>query len=149
MKKESKRMKKEMSFKDQTEILLAISIASDDIIQSVHMFPEVFYMDVTANTNKQKCDFFLMVVKDANGETFIGNATIIPSGKRRVFQKIYTKFFIHLYGEETIGRNRLALTDDDSSEHGSLDNAITTNDVLLFILEAHVMCFSRHSYGIF
>ena len=71
MKKELKRMKKEMSFKDETEILLAISVASDDMIRSVHMFPEVFYMDVTANTKKQKRDLFLMVVKVANGETFI------------------------------------------------------------------------------
>ena len=60
-------MKKEMSLKDQTEILLAISVASDDTIQSVLMFPEVFYMDVTANTNKQKRKLFLMVVRDANG----------------------------------------------------------------------------------
>ena len=138
MKKELKRMKKEMSFKDETEILLAISVASDDMIRSVHMFPEVFYMDVTANTNKQKRDLFLMVVKDANGETFIGNATIIPSGKRWVFQKIYSTFFLHLYGEATIGRNRLALTDDDTSEHGPLDNVITT--MSCYSLSKHMLC---------
>ena len=47
--------------KDETEILLAISVASDDMIRSVHMFPEEFYMDVTANTNKQKRDLFLIL----------------------------------------------------------------------------------------
>ena len=67
--------------------------------RSVHMFPEVFYMDVTANTNRQKRDMFLLVVKDANGETFIGNATVIPSGQRWVFDKIYQSFFFNLYGE--------------------------------------------------
>ena len=71
-----------MSFKNETEILLALSIASDDMAHSVDMFPEVFYMNVTANTNKQKHELFLMVMKDANEETFVGNATIIPSGKR-------------------------------------------------------------------
>ena len=50
----------------------------------VNMFPEVFYLDVTANTNKQKRELFLMVVKDANGKAYIGNATIIPCGKRWV-----------------------------------------------------------------
>ena len=138
MKKELKRMKKEMSLKDETEILLAISVASDDMIRSVHMFPEVFYMDVTANTNKQKRNLFLMVVKDVNGETFIGNATIIPSGKRWVFQEIYTTFFIHLCGEETIGCNRLALTDDDSSEHGPLDNVIRT--MFCYASSKHMLC---------
>ena len=45
----------------------------------VHMFPKVIYMNVTSGTNKQKRDLFLMVVKDENGETFVGNITVIPS----------------------------------------------------------------------
>ena len=62
------------------------------------MFPEVMYMDVTVNTNLQKHDLFLMVVKDANGKTFVGNATVIPSGKHWVFLRIYETFFIRLLG---------------------------------------------------
>ena len=76
-KEDLENIRTKLSFKKGTEIVLAISIASDDMIRHVMMFPEVFYMDVTANTNKQKRDLFLMVVNDANGETFIGNATII------------------------------------------------------------------------
>ena len=87
-------MKKEMSSKKETEILLASSITSDNMAHSVHMFPEVFYMDGKANTNKQKRELFLMVVKDANGETFVGNATIIPFGKRWVFLQIYEILFL-------------------------------------------------------
>ena len=37
----------------------------------VNMFPEVFYLDVKPNTNKQKRDIFLIVVKDANGKAYI------------------------------------------------------------------------------
>ena len=58
------------------------------------MFLEVFYLNVTANTNKQKRDLFLMVVKDADVSTYIGNATVIPSGKRWVYAIIYRIFFI-------------------------------------------------------
>ena len=65
-----------------------------------------------------------MVVKDANGKTFIDNATIIPSGKRWVSHRFYETFFLHLYGEDMIGRNHLALTGDGNSEHGPLDNCI-------------------------
>ena len=50
-----------------------------------------------------------MVVKDASGEAFPGNITAVP------------RFFIGLYGQKTIGRNRLALTDDDMFEHGPFD----------------------------
>ena len=97
-----------MNYKEGTEILLALSIASDKMTRVVHMFPEVFYMDITANTNRQKRDLFLMVVKDGNGETFIGNAIVVPSGKRWVFNKIYKYSFVYLYGKITISRNRLA-----------------------------------------
>ena len=36
------------------EILLALSVATDDMIRHVAMFPEVFYLDITANTNSLK-----------------------------------------------------------------------------------------------
>jgi hypothetical protein len=141
-----------MNYRDGTEILLALSFASDEMARSVHMFPEVFYMDVTANTNRQKRDMFLMVVKDANGETFIGNATVIPSGQRWVFDKIYQSFFFNLYGEVTLGRNRLALTDEDNAEYGPFDNCVKTMDCyeksthMLCVFHALVMTFHEEVY---
>ena len=51
---------------------------------AVRMFPEVIFMDVISNTNRQKRDLFLLVViKDASGETIISNVTfrrILPTG---------------------------------------------------------------------
>ena len=152
LKSQLKKLKKEMNYKDGTDILLALSIASDEMSRCVHMFPEVFYMDVTAGTNRQKRDLFLMVVKDANGQTFIGNATVIPSGQRWVFDKIFQSFFLHLYGEETIGRNRLALTDDDKAEHGPWDNSVETLECyneskhMLCVFHALVMAFHEKVY---
>ena len=37
-----RKLKKEMNYKDGTEILLALSVATDDMIHHVAMFPEVF-----------------------------------------------------------------------------------------------------------
>jgi len=111
-----------------TEILLAISLVTDDMNRHVAMFPEVMFLDVTANTNRQKRDLFLMVVKDPCGSVYIGNITFIPSGKRWVYDMIYKNFFIILLGKLTISRNRLGLTDDDEAEWGPLDDAIKTID---------------------
>ena len=52
LRKELNKLKKIMKYKDGTDILLAVSVASDEMIRALHMFPEVAYMDVTANTNK-------------------------------------------------------------------------------------------------
>ena len=78
-----------MRYKDGTDILLAVSVASDEMIRALHMFPEVAYMDVTANTNKEGRDLFLVVGKDGDGSTFIANAAIIPSQQRWVFKLFY------------------------------------------------------------
>ena len=121
LRKELNKLKKEMRYKDGTDIFLAVSIASDEMIRALHMFQEVEYMDVTANTNKEGRDLFLVVGKDADGSTCIANATIIPSQQRWVFKKVYY-FFRLLYGDTCMSRLRLALTDDDPAENGPFDN---------------------------
>ena len=42
MKKQLKQLKKHMNYSEGTKIVLAISMASDEMIRAVHMFPEIF-----------------------------------------------------------------------------------------------------------
>ena len=121
-------MKREMGFNDDTEVIIACSISSDEMLRHVHMFPEVFFVDVTANTNRQKLGLFIQVVRDTNRESHVGNVTFIPSGQAWVFLKIYKVFFENLFGKATISRNRLCLTDEDKSEFGPLERMMATED---------------------
>ncbi len=54
LRKELQKLKKQMAYKDDTQILLALSVASDKMMRTVHMFPEVIFMDVTSGIHKQK-----------------------------------------------------------------------------------------------
>ena len=63
-------LKQDMKFKDGTDILLSLSMVSDEMMHVVYMLREVAYMAVTLNTNSEGRDSHLLVVKDANGETF-------------------------------------------------------------------------------
>ena len=78
-----------------------------------------------------------MVMKDADGSTYIGNATVIPSGKRWVYAMIYRNVFHNIYGEVTISRNKLCLTDDDTAEWGPLEDCIKRYHVGRF----HFICY--------
>lgn len=138
LKKEIERLNEEMGYEPGTEVLLALSIASDQMIRHVDMFPEVFFMDVTANTNRQRRDVFLMVVRDASGQCYVGNMTVIPCGQAWIFSKIYQTFFVQLYCKKTIQRNRLALTDEDKAEIGPLECAIVTTDH--WKKSSHMLC---------
>ena len=147
-----KKLKKQMSFNNGTEILLALSISTDNMARHFHMFPEVVFMDVTSKVNRHNRDLFLAVVKDASGEVFIGNATLIPSQQRWVFHYIYRLCFLALYGKDTISKIRLFLTDDDISEHGPLDSLIATDESygrskhMLCMFHAIVMKFTEDVY---
>jgi hypothetical protein len=135
---ELSKLKREMCFEKGTEMLIALSISSDQMLRHVHMFPETWFMDVTANLNKLKRDVFVMVVRDACGKCYVGNFTVIPSGQSWVFMKIYETFFYHLFGPVTIGRNRLAITDEDSAEFQPFQNLIDTNT--MYSQSRHMLC---------
>ena len=89
------KLKHEMGFKKGTNMLIAVSISSDQMLCHVHMFSETWFMDVTSNLNRLKWDVFIVIVRDACWKRYIGNFTVIPSGQAWVFMKINT-FFICL-----------------------------------------------------
>ena len=60
-----------------------------------------------------------MVVKNRNGKTYIDNVTVVSYVNGSSSRSTYQHFFVGLYGPVTIGCNHLALTDNDTVEHGS------------------------------
>ena len=84
--------------KDDSKVLLLVSICTDDMIKLVAMHPKVWFMDVTSSVNKQKSDLFMLAIRTPSGRTFPGNFTFIPSGKAWVFQCIYQYAFMALFG---------------------------------------------------
>ena len=89
MKKELNRVRKQLELENGEKILLALSVATDEMIWAMQMHPKVQFMDVMANINAQKRDLFLSVLKSSIGGCFIGNLTILPCQQRWIFLKIY------------------------------------------------------------
>ena len=87
---------------------------------------------------EKKRDLVLVVVKDGNDETVVGNVIVIPSQQRWVFMKIYNTFSLYLYGEATESRFQLVATDDDVSAHGLFDCLIKT--MSCYANCVHILC---------
>ena len=119
-------LRKSLAIDDGSKVLLLVCICTDAMIKLVSMHPEVWFMDVTSSVNRQKTDLFMLAIRTPSGETFPGNFTFIPSGKRWVFQCIYQYAFTALFGKTTCSRNRLAMFDDDVAEHGPFQSCINT-----------------------
>ena len=79
-----------------------------------------------------------MVVRDSSGRAFPGNATILPSGQKWVFNKICKVVFFAFFGPTIISRNRLAITDEDSSEITPYEDCLTT--VQPYKKSMHMLC---------
>ena len=58
LQKQLRKLKKDTTYKDGIDILLALSIASNEMTLVIHMFLELSYVDITSQTNKQKESFF-------------------------------------------------------------------------------------------
>ena len=117
-------LQKSLKFDDKEKMVLLISMPTKEMIKLCMMFPEVFFMDVTHRTKRQKRDMFVLCTKDSDGKAYTTNLTVVPSGKSWVFDTIYKEAFISLYGETTVSQNRLAVVDEDVSEIRPFESAI-------------------------
>ena len=145
-------LRKKLQLNNTDLVLLALSVASDKMIRTMHMFPEVQFIDVAANLNKQNRELLFSVVKEATGQCFIVNATVMPCGRRWMFQKIYQTFFLYLYGKVAIERVELVLTDNDDANHGALRDVTILEPCwegvrhMLCVFHALVMAFHKDVY---
>jgi hypothetical protein len=82
-------LRRDFSFDSKSKMVLLLSFATDEMIKEVQKNPEVWFMDVTSGANIQKRDLFIMVVRKPDGTCFMGNVTLIPSGKVQSMCNIY------------------------------------------------------------
>ena len=78
LRKELKKVRKDLLMNEGQDILLALSVATDEMIRSMQMFPEIQFVDTIANINKQKRTMLVAILKHSNGNCFIGNISILP-----------------------------------------------------------------------
>jgi hypothetical protein len=79
-----------------------------------------------------------MAVHSASGDTLLGNLTIISSEQKWVFHAIYHYAFPHLYSSEVCLRNRLVLTNEDTSQFKPFESLISTTNI--FKLSKVMIC---------
>jgi hypothetical protein len=122
-------LRKDYRLHDNTQMMVLLSLCTKDMNKYVSMYPEVWFVDCTAGTNRQKRQLFVMAVRTSTGSTLPGNLTIIPSEQKWVFHSIYSLAFRYLYSDDVCSRNRVVLTDEDDAEYTSFEGLIETSSV--------------------
>ena len=76
-------------FDKDTKLVLLVSYATDEMIKITMMYPEVYFMDFTGQANHHRWDLFISVIRTPEGQRYMSNVTIIPSGKPVVMRLFY------------------------------------------------------------
>ncbi len=113
---------------------------------------DIYFYAFFTGTNQQKKVLFVMAVRSASGDTLPGNLTVIPSAQKWVFHAIYQHAFPQLYSPEVCTRNRLVLTDKDTSQFKlfeslvSITNIFKLSKVMIFTIHGIWMAFKKAIY---
>lgn len=120
------------------------------------MYPKVYFMDCTSWSNRQKHELFVSVMRSPVGKCFMSNVTVIPSDElhfpilkqhdyhathcinlipsRRKSMGVsvhYTSIFPQIFGNITVRRYRLGLSDGDPSEHQTFENNTLIDEAII------------------
>ena len=112
-----RQMRSDNGLLDSTKMLVIISLATNEMVKYMYMYPDVWYMDCTSGTNREKKDLFVVAVRSASGDTLPVNLTVFPSAQKWVFEAIYKTAFPNLYSPDVCSMNRLVLTDEEKAEY--------------------------------
>jgi hypothetical protein len=114
-------MRKGMTLSENQKLLLMVCWVTDVELRLVQMYPEVFFMDVTAETNNEGRGLFLVAGKDGNNSGFTAARIFLPSEQMWVFQWIFDYALPTLFSPSVIQANHLCVTDGDKQVYHPLN----------------------------
>ena len=114
-------MRKGMLLTENQKLLLMVCWVTDVELRLVQMYPEVFFMDVTAETNNEGRGLFLVAGKDGNNSGFTAARIFLPSEQMWVFQWIFDYALPTLFSPSVIQANHLCVTDGDKQVYHPLN----------------------------
>ena len=95
------------------EILLACAWMTDSELRQLQMFPEVWYADITNQSNNKKRQLIVLAGKNGMNQGFTGLRAFLPSEQYWVFEWFWNVCLIQLLTTVLVRRNRVIITDGD------------------------------------
>ena len=137
-------IKEALKLSGTPDILLAVAWMTNEELRYLQMFPEVWYVDVTSQTNNEKRQLLVLAGKDGMKRGFTGIRVFLPSEQRWIFDWFFNDCIIELLGVELIKRNKLIITDGDPHMYGPLRCAQVCTFIMFlllrFMLDLYVIC---------
>ena len=86
---------------------------TDSELRQLQMFPEVWYADITNQSNNEKRQLIVLAGKNGMNQGFTGLRAFLPSEQYWVFEWFWNVCLIQLLTTVLVRRNRVIITDGD------------------------------------
>ena len=88
------------------------------------LYPEVLFIDITSDSNKEKRPLFTVTGRTTAGTMYTLMRAFLPNEKTWIFRWLFSIVLPNSFKKETLKRVRVMITDGDSQEYQQLDVAI-------------------------
>jgi len=116
--------RKLLEVRDDQKLMMGLAWVLPLEKELLNLFPEVIFVDVIADTNKEERPLFTATAKDSNGKTFTFFRAFLPNQKQWVFRWIFSSVFMKFFGESILSRVQVIVSDECQQEFSQIDIAI-------------------------
>ena len=120
----SEEHRKARNIADEQKMMVAIAYSSPFQIQQAKLFPSVFHIDVTADTNKEDRPLCTITAKDLHAKFFTVVQYFLPNKKAWSFKWFFQSAVPFLVTEETLENCVYVITDGDQRMIQQLEDCI-------------------------
>ena len=113
-----------MDLNSAQHLMIAIAWVLPKEKRLFNLYPEVLFIDITSDTNKEKRPLLTVTAKTALGSMFTIMRAFLPNEKTWIFRWLFSIVIPFSFPKSTLDRVRVIITDGDSQEYTQLDNAI-------------------------
>ena len=113
-----------LKIEEKQDVMLGLAWVIPMEANFLRLYPEVVFVDVIAQTNKDDRPLFTATGKDCNGKMFTFLRVFLPNQQSWVFRWIFSVVFPNLFHKEILAGIRLIISDGCPQEFTNIDSSL-------------------------
>ena len=109
--------RKSFEINEEQDVMLGLAWVNPFESDYLRLYPEVIFVDVIADTNKDNRHLFTATGKASNGKMF----TFLPNQQEWVFRWIFSVVFPNMFHKQVLENVQVIISDGDPQEFTQID----------------------------
>ena len=123
----SKHHREKMKLSKTQNLLISVAWVIPSEREYFSRFPEVLFVDATAQTNNERRPLLLICGKDAKGKMFPVLRAFLPNERSWIFRWVFNVALPTLFSKSVLEKVNIIVSDGDSQEYSQIDICINNH----------------------